>query len=338
MGTFSQQVQLRPFNTFAVEAKAASFLQIDSHDELVEQLSHIQKFSQRLVLGGGSNLLFVGDYPGLIIYPKLLGINIVSQDENSITLSVGASQNWHDFVIYCLKNEWYGLENLALIPGTVGAAPVQNIGAYGVEIKEHIERVEYVDLNQGTSCWLNNQDCQFAYRDSVFKQAELGTYLITRVEFKLLKHPQLRLTYQPLAQFFTDNKLPSPWQVMQRVCEIRSQKLPDPKQIANAGSFFKNPLVSAGDYQRLKQEFPEIVAYASGEQYKLAAGWLIEKAGFKGLREGEIGVHKMQALVLVNYAEKQGIKIWQLAQKIQCEIRQLFGVELEPEVRVIGPC
>ena len=338
MVSYNQQVQLKPFNTFAVEAKAANFLQLDSQAEIPEQLSYIQQFEQRLVLGGGSNLLFVDDYAGLVIYPQFFGIEVVSQDQASVTLQVGASQNWHELVVYCLQNAWYGLENLAMIPGTVGAAPVQNIGAYGVEIKEFIQRVEYYDLSQGSHHWRDTEDCQFGYRDSYFKQAPPGSYLITRVELRLLKQPNLCLSYQPLAEFFKDQESPTPWQVMQRVCEIRSQKLPAPEELANAGSFFKNPLVSAADYQRLKLEFPDIVAYPVGNDFKLAAGWLIEKAGFKGLREGQVGVHRMQALVLVNYAESKGIKIWLLAQKIQRKIQRLFSVELEPEVRVIGLC
>lgn len=336
MVTLSQQVQLKPYNTFAVEAKAANFLKLDSQQALAEHLPFIQKNPQRMVLGGGSNLLFVSDYPGLVIYPQLFGVDIVEQDETSVTLSVGASQNWHEFVCHCLQQGWYGLENLALIPGSVGAAPVQNIGAYGVEIKEFIRRVEYFDLNQGSQHWLDAKDCQFAYRDSFFKRAQAGSYLITRVEIKLNKQPQLCLSYQPLAEYFKDKPEPSPTQVMQRVCEIRSEKLPDPKTLANAGSFFKNPLVSESDYRRLKSIHPDIVAYPADEQFKLAAGWLIEKAGFKGLREGNVGVHKMQALVLVNYAESDGEKVWLLAQKIQQEIRRMFAVELEPEVRVIG--
>ena len=336
MLALKHNIALKEYNTFAVEASAANFYVITSVDDLLRDLNEIRSYSPRLVLGGGSNLLFIEDYSGLILYPQLFGIELISETVDSVSIKVGASENWHQFVEYCITQGWYGLENLALIPGTVGAAPVQNIGAYGVEIEAFIERVAYVDLESGQMHWRSGPDCEFDYRDSYFKHAKQGQYLITQVEFKLLKQPAPCLTYQPLAEYFADKSTPTPKQVMQRVCEIRQQKLPNPVELANAGSFFKNPIVSAEKFATLKKQFPHIVAYPAGEEFKLAAGWLIEKAGLKGKQIGDIGIHKKQALVLVNYAEVNGKKIWQLARLVQDKVLSEFGVLLEPEVRVIG--
>ncbi|TQV85608.1 UDP-N-acetylmuramate dehydrogenase [Aliikangiella coralliicola] len=330
------KTSLKKYNTFNVEACAEHFIKVDSVAQLMEQLPVIQKFSQRLVLGGGSNILFVGDYPGLIIFPQIFGIDIVKEDNDSVRVSVGASENWHQFVLNMTKKGWFGLENLALIPGTVGASPVQNIGAYGVEVKQLIYRVEYVDLDTGELKTLNNEECQFAYRDSLFKRAGQGRFLVTRVEFDLQKHPQLHLSYQPLAEFFNGKSGVSPQNVLDRVCEIRQAKLPDPEQIPNAGSFFKNPVVSHSEFSQIKEKFPKVVSYPTDNGIKLAAGWLIDKAGYRGMRQGNVGVHSAQALVLVNYSESNGAKLWQLAEKIQADIYQLYGVSLEPEVRVEG--
>ncbi|WP_444996852.1 UDP-N-acetylmuramate dehydrogenase [Aliikangiella sp. IMCC44359] len=336
MPKIRSNVALKKLNTFAVSATASHFIQLNSCHELLNVIPQISLYPNRLVLGGGSNILFVGDFEGLILYPQIFGINIIHQDENEIRISVGASHNWHQLVIETLKNNWYGLENLALIPGTVGAAPVQNIGAYGVEVERYIHRVECVDLDSGELHLLAHDECQFGYRESFFKKAPKGKFLITRVEFNLNKKPQLCLTYPPLAEHFSGQVNILPQAVMQRVCQVRQEKLPDPKKLANAGSFFKNPVVQQKVFEKLKLNYPDIVAFPVEKGMKLAAGWLIEKAGFKGVREGDVGVHANQALVLVNYAETQGIKLWQLAEKIQKKILQVFNVQLEVEVRVIG--
>ena len=332
----SEQVELKPFNTFRVSAKARHFLQLDSVSDCQAALSLINGHRNRLVLGGGSNLLFIQDFDGLIIYPQIFGIEVLAEDDAAVLLSIGASQNWHEFVLMATDRGWFGLENLALIPGTVGASPVQNIGAYGVEVKQFIQRVHCIDLDTGESLWLTNEACQFGYRDSLFKRAAPGRYLITHIEFKLYKQPHLNLSYQPLAEYFNGHQKVTPSEVLNRVCEIRAQKLPDPQSLANAGSFFKNPVVSQLQFQSLQQRFADIVAFPTDEGVKLAAGWLIEKAGFKGVRQGDVGVHKHQALVLVNYGELKGDKIWQLAVKIQDVVEEQFGVVLEVEVRVIG--
>lgn len=329
-------VDLKLLNTFAVSARASRFLTLENHEAIIKALPIIQTSSKRLILGGGSNLLFISDFDGLVIFPQIFGIQVISHDEENVLLSVGASENWHEFVVSSVKNGWFGLENLALIPGTVGASPVQNIGAYGVEVKQFIECVECIDLQTGESLIFKNEDCQFAYRDSFFKQADFGRYLITHVQFRLSKTPQLNLTYKPLADFFKDKLDVTPMDVVQEVCKIRSQKLPDPKTLANAGSFFKNPVVSLSQYETLQQSFPDIVAYPVDNDYKLAAGWLIDHAGLKGYRDDDVGVHEHQALVLVNYSATSGKRILALAKKIQEIIAEKYQVKLEAEVRVIG--
>ena len=333
-------IALNDLNTFKVKAKARSFIQIDSLDQLKSVQSEISGYQQRFVLGGGSNLLFVSDYSGLVIYPQLKGIEILSEDNKQVVLRVAASENWHQFVCYCLDRDYFGLENLALIPGTVGAAPVQNIGAYGVEVESMILQVNCFDLESGELIILSHQDCLFAYRDSFIKRAGQGRYLVMSVDFKLSKQPNLVLSYKPLRDYFADAKEVTARQVFDRVCEIRSEKLPDPVKLANAGSFFKNPIIDEQHYQSLKQAYPKLVAYPVGsgdeKKYKIAAGWLIEKAGFKGKMFDKVGVHKHQALVLVNYSDDDGENILALADLIISKIEELFDICLEPEVRILG--
>jgi UDP-N-acetylmuramate dehydrogenase len=322
--------------TFAVKAKAKYFVQLSSVKDVQAAIPVINQYQQKLVVGGGSNILFVGDYQGLVIFPQLFGCEVIMEDDCSVRVSVGASENWHEWVCQSNLNGWFGLENLALIPGTVGASPVQNIGAYGVEVKQLIHQVEYIDLETGELHVSSSEHCGFDYRDSMFKKAGQGRYLVTRVEFNLSKEPCLNLSYKPLAEYFKNKKNVTAKDVLERVCEIRSKKLPDPKQLANAGSFFKNPVVTAKLYHTLKKQYQDLVAYPVGEDFKLAAGWLIEKAGLKGKRVDNVGVHKDQALVLVNYAESDGNKIKILSQEIQRIVYDKYAVELEVEVRVEG--
>jgi len=333
-------IALDSLNSFKVKAKAQAFIQIDSLLHLESNYAEISTYKERFVLGGGSNLLLVGDYAGLVIYPQLKGIEILSQDQEYVTLRVAASENWHEFVCYCLESGYFGLENLALIPGTVGAAPVQNIGAYGVEVESFITQVQCFDLQQGKIVILSHDDCQFDYRDSFIKRAGQGHYLVTHVDFKLNKKPNLVLTYKPLKEFFEGKNSITTKQLFDRVCEIRAEKLPDPKELANAGSFFKNPIIDNEQYQQLKQTFPELVAYPVGipnqQDYKVAAGWLIEKTGYKGKIVGKVGVYKHQALVLVNFSDDNGANVLDLAQSIINRVKGMFGIELEPEVRILG--
>jgi len=327
---------LNQLNTFAVEALTDSFYQVESKSQLLDDWQEIASYPNRLVLGGGSNILFAGDYSGLIIYPQVFGVEVIEENDEEITVRVGASENWHQFVVNMTEKGFFGLENLALIPGTVGASPVQNIGAYGVEVKSLITQVECFDFESGEVKCLSNQECQFAYRDSRFKQAGQGKYLVLSVDFKLSKQPSPVLTYRPLAEAFADESNVAPMDVLNKVCEIRRTKLPDPAELPNAGSFFKNPVVSIQSYKELSAQFPQLVAFPAGNEMKLAAGWLIDNAGLKGERDGNVGTHIHQALVLVNYGEKKGSKIWDFARKVQTLVFDKYGVLLEPEVRVEG--
>jgi len=340
LSSITTDIALDNLNTFDVTATASNFLRIDHIEQLDSHAEEIAAFPERFILGAGSNLLFVGDYDGLVIYPQLKGIQVVREDQKQVILRVAASENWHELVIYCLKQGFFGLENLALIPGTVGASPVQNIGAYGVEVESFIQRVQCYDLKQQKMYWLSHADCQFAYRDSFIKRAGQGRYLVTNVEFRLSKTSNLVLTYKPLREYFASFEQVTAQQVFDRVCQVRTQKLPDPKLLANAGSFFKNPVIGEKHYQNLINLFPQLVAYPIKSEpetrYKIAAGWLIEKAGFKGKSFGKVGVHKEQALVLVNYSDDDGNNILLLAEKIIESIWKMFSIKLEPEVRIIG--
>lgn len=340
MSGISTHIALDKLNTFNVKARATTFIQIDSVQQLIKDSAEIATYHERLVLGGGSNILFIGDYSGLVIYPQLKGIQVVSENKEQVTLRVSASEVWHKLVCYCLEKGYFGLENLALIPGTVGAAPVQNIGAYGVEVESLISQVGCFDLQNCRSITLSHNDCQFEYRDSFIKQAGQGRYLVTSVDFVLHKQPKLVLTYKPLKEYFNAQDRVSPQQVFDRVCELRKEKLPDPDKLPNAGSFFKNPVISEQQYLQLQQSFPDIVIYpiivAGSHTYKVAAGWLIEKAGFKGNTVGKVGVHEHQALVLVNYSDCDGANILSLAQQVMQGVEQMFGIRLEAEVRILG--
>jgi UDP-N-acetylmuramate dehydrogenase len=339
LSSFSHNISLQQLNTFNVKASAEHFVQIDSVEQLLDLSSEISTYSNRFILGGGSNLLFVGDYQGLVIYPQLFGIKVIEESDKNVRLRVAASENWHEFVKFCLTNGYFGVENLALIPGTVGAAPVQNIGAYGVEIEKFIQSIECYDVEKGQLLNLTHRDCQFGYRDSYIKRAGQGRFLVTSVELLLPKLFTPELSYKPLCTAF-ENLEATPQALFDEVCRLRQSKLPDPTQLANAGSFFKNPVVSVEQYQHLKQDYPELVAFPVEQEgikmYKIAAGWLIEKAGFKGKQFGGVGVHKHQALVLVNYSESSGLRVWELAETIMQQVQKMYDISLEPEVRILG--
>jgi len=333
---------LQKLNTFKVEATAEAFLAINSCDDLKVFFSEISKYKEKLVIGGGSNLLFAGDYSGLVIYPQLFGIEKTNETQDNIYLRVAASENWHKFVTSCLENNYFGIENLALIPGTVGAAPVQNIGAYGVEIGQFIESVECFDLQKDEHVIFNHSECEFSYRDSLLKKAGQGRYLVCYVNFILNKIATPVLSYAPLkslsAELTKNHKKVTPKNTYNWVCNLRKEKLPDPLVLANAGSFFKNPTISSDKFAKLKNQFPNIVGYPdkAGEKIKVAAGWLIDNAGLKGKRVGDVAIHEQQALVLVNFGETRGLKILDLACDVMQNIKSLYGIILEPEVRVLG--
>lgn len=288
------------------------------------------------VLGGGSNVLLKAPVKGTVILNRIKGITVVQEDANHVWLRVGAGEVWHDLVLHAIGNSLGGIENLALIPGTVGAAPIQNIGAYGVEVKDTITEVEGWDCLEQRFTSFSNEDCRFGYRDSVFKGLFKGRIAITAVTFRLHKTPQLHTEYGAIRDELTAmGTTPSVQSIAQAVINIRRSKLPDPAEIGNAGSFFKNPTISASAYQALKEKHPMIPSYPAGPgMVKVPAGWLIESCGWKGKRQGDTGVHARQALVLVNYGRATGTEVWALSEAVLQSVKQTFGIELEREVQV----
>ncbi|QIA04751.1 UDP-N-acetylmuramate dehydrogenase [Pseudomonas fluorescens] len=328
------QVSLKPFNTFGVDVRAQLFAEAHSDADVREALAYASAHDvPLLVIGGGSNLLLTADIPALVLRMASRGIRVISDDGNRVVIEAEAGEPWHPFVQHTLAQGFSGLENLSLIPGTVGAAPMQNIGAYGVEIKDVFAGLTALDRQTGKLRDFSLEECRFAYRDSVFKQ-QPGRWLILRVRFALDRVAHLHLEYGPVRQRLSEQGIeqPTPTDVSRAICSIRSEKLPDPAVLGNAGSFFKNPLVSAAVVAQIKAQHPDLVAYAQPDgQMKLAAGWLIERAGWKGFREADAGVHKLQALVLVNYGAATGLQLLDLAQRIQKDISERFNVELEME-------
>ena len=321
---------LQSSNSFNIKA-SCSHIYFPSTVAELQQLPELTA-EHFYILGEGSNTLFVEPQAPIIIQPKFTGINILEQDDHFI-VTVGAAENWHELVCFCLEQGVYGLENLALIPGSVGAAPVQNIGAYGVEFADYCQEVQWYEFASKTMHSLTNQACDFSYRDSIFKQERYNKGLITQVTFKFPKVWQANLSYAGLDALTKDSTAK---QVMAKVIALRSSKLPDPKELPNAGSFFKNPVVSAADFVQLQQQYPNMPHYPQpNSQVKLAAGWLIDQAGLKGFRHHHVGVHQQQALVLVNYGSELGGDIVSLAKYIQRKVADKFSISLIPEVRMI---
>jgi UDP-N-acetylmuramate dehydrogenase len=291
-----------------------------------------------LILGGGSNVLFTKDYDGLVVKNSLLGIEKVREDPNHVWLKVQSGENWHQFVDWCIGQNYGGIENLSLIPGLIGAAPMQNIGAYGVEIKSVFHELEAVDIRDGTLRTFHRDDCEFGYRESVFKKSLKGCYCIVSVTLKLDKHPQFNISYGAIQENLEKMKIKNLTlrAVSDAVISIRQSKLPDPKEIGNAGSFFKNPEVENLHFDKIKSKYPEMPGYPlTNQKSKIPAGWLIEKCGWKGKVVGNTGAHKDQALVLVNYGKASGIEIKNLSQEIQRSVFEKFGIELMGEVNII---
>ena len=329
-------VSLLPYNTLKMNVKANEFVEISSVEDL-RHLSSQKGFPERkkLILSAGSNVLFSGDFDGLIMHNEIFGISVVSEESDQVILKVNGGESWTDLVEYTIGQGWGGLENLTLIPGKVGAAPIQNIGAYGVEVKDLIVSVEAFDFTTAQQVVFSADQCQFGYRSSIFKTTAAGRYFITAVVFRLSKFPLFNLTYGPLKQAFEGKISVTIRDVSAEVARIRRSKLPDPDEIPNVGSFFKNPVVDASLADKIREGFPQVPVYPQvGGQLKLAAGWLIEQCGWKGYRIGEVGVHEKQALVLVNYGQATGAEILDLATKIQDSVFDRFGVILEPEVNI----
>jgi UDP-N-acetylmuramate dehydrogenase len=333
-----ENVDLHRYNTFHVAARARYFADITSHEQLRKVLAWVRERAMPFMLiGQGSNILFKQDYPGIVLELNIKGIHVVDEDAAHADVEVQCGEVWHDFVQHALRQGWYGLENLSLIPGTVGAAPVQNIGAYGVEVKDTIVALEALHIASGELRRFTNAECGFSYRDSVFKQGLKDQYIICSVVFRLHKQPRLNLSYPALQAALRDipQRLISPELVSATVCNIRSSKLPDHHKLGNAGSFFWNPKVTQDEFKRLSATFPGIVGYPDESMVKIPAAWLIEKAGWKGYREGDVGVHREHALVLVNYGKATGEQLVHLSEKIQESVQSIFGILLQPEVRII---
>lgn len=328
------QVSLKPFNTFGVDVKAQLFAEAHSDADVREALAYSADHQlPLLVIGGGSNLLLTADIPALVLRMATRGIRLLSDDGGRVVVEAEAGETWHPFVQWTLQQGLSGLENLSLIPGTVGAAPMQNIGAYGVEIKDVFAGLTALDRQTGELRDFSLAECDFAYRDSLFKH-QAGRWLILRVRFALDRTEHLHLEYGPVRQRLTEQGIerPTARDVSQAICSIRSEKLPDPAVLGNAGSFFKNPVVSAVLAAEIRSAHPGLVGYPQADgQVKLAAGWLIEQAGWKGFRDADAGVHRLQSLVLVNYGSATGLQLLSLAQRIQKDIVERFNVMLEME-------
>lgn len=336
-----ENISLRQYNTFGIDVKARHFARFNSTDELEELLTSdpitIGSRLPVLILGGGSNILFTKDYNGFVLKNEIKGVTELHEDNEYVYVKAGAGENWHQFVLYCISRNWAGTENLSLIPGNVGASPMQNIGAYGVEIDDVFWDLEAYHIHDRKIVTFTKSDCGFGYRDSVFKRKFRDQFVILSVTYQLRKKPRFNTSYGAIQQELERMgvKELSIKAVSDAVIRIRSSKLPDPDKTGNAGSFFKNPLVDIDKCQALQSEFPGIIAYPSGDKkMKLAAGWLIEQCGWKGQRKGDAGCHEMQALVLVNYGNASGDEIYNLSEEILQSVRKKFGVVLEREVNI----
>jgi UDP-N-acetylmuramate dehydrogenase len=328
---------LKPYNTFGIDVRAKYFSAFSDIEQLRELTIHLSPFTT-FILGGGSNILFTRDFDGYVLKNDIRGIAKINEDNEYVYVKVGAGENWHQFVLFCIQNNWQGIENLSLIPGNVGASPMQNIGAYGVEIREVFVELNAFDLKEKTSQKFSVADCQFGYRESVFKRKYKDEFAILDVTYRLNKIPKYNTSYGPVEKELERMKVKelSIAAVSQAIINIRTSKLPDPAVIGNAGSFFKNPSVSKEKFNDLQDEFQNIVGYENPDgTIKLAAGWLIEQCGWKGYRNGDAGCHEKQALVLVNYGKASGNEIYELSEEIKQSVMKKFGVELEREVNII---
>ena len=332
-----QNISLRQYNTFGIDVKARLFSSFARQEEL-DELLHANSKKQTFILGGGSNILLTKDFDGLVLKNDIKGIDLIKEDTNHIYVKAGAGENWHSLVLYTLQRNWAGLENLSLIPGNVGASPMQNIGAYGVEIKEVFDELEAYHRKDKKIHTFSVNDCEFAYRDSVFKKKYKNEFIILNVTFRLNKKPHFNTSYGAIEQELQKMGVKdlSIQSISQAVINIRSAKLPDPAKIGNAGSFFKNPEIEEKLYQKLQTSFPGIVGYKlDNGKVKLAAGWLIEQCGWKGIRRGDAGCHVQQALVLVNYGNAKGKEIYDLSDEILQSVKRKFSILLEREVNII---
>lgn len=335
--TIESNVDLKPLNTFGVKAMAKHLVRLRDESELPDILRYASSYNgEVLLLGGGSNMLFLNDWNGLIIKIETKGIEVLDEDDDHVYVKAEAGVVWDDLVSYCVERGYGGLENLTGIPGNVGSSPIQNIGAYGVELKDSFYMLEAVSLRTGEFREFYKNECMFDYRYSVFKGVYKGVYLILSVIFKLNKKPVLNLSYEAVEQEVERINMPLDIRSVSRaILNIRRSKLPDPEIIGNAGSFFKNPVINNTSFNTLLKEHPEIKYFKTDEGYKLAAGWLIENCGLKGYRNGDAGIHDRQALVLVNHGSAKGTEIREVANLVIRTVREKFGIVLEPEVNIL---
>ncbi len=333
-----ENISLKNYNTFGIDARARYFVEVSDKNELLEILSK-PNYPEKLILGGGSNILLTADVEKLVVRIQIKGIELEAEDGSDVLVKAGAGENWHNFVLWALERGYGGLENLSLIPGNVGTAPIQNIGAYGVELKDVFESCEALEIATGKTRVFSREECRFGYRDSIFKREAKGKYIITAVTFRLRRTDHhIRIHYGAISQVLDQRGISEPGikDISDAVISIRQSKLPDPRKIGNSGSFFKNPVISENTFKKILKHYPEAPSYPLPDnQVKIPAGWLIEQCGFKGKRFGAAGVHPQQALVLVNYGGATGREIWQLASRIREKVNEEFGVMLEPEVNVL---
>ncbi len=337
--TIEQNISLKHLNTFGIEATAKYFTRIERLEDLQNLLkTPVYQQNPKFILGGGSNVLITQDFEGLLLFNAIKGIKKIKETLEEVWVKAYSGENWHEFVIHCVKQNWSGIENLSLIPGSVGAAPIQNIGAYGVELKDVFSELEAVHLESGEIHRFQAADCNFGYRQSVFKEALKGQYFVFSVTLKLQKIPQYKLDYGVIRQQLEIMNIEELTikAVSDAICTIRQKKLPNPKKIGNAGSFFKNPIVSRMFFEKLLKQYASIPHYPIDKnRIKIPAGWLIEQCGWKGKKVGQTGAYKNQALVLVNYGNASGKEIAALAEKIQLSVKEKFNIKIEKEVNIV---
>ena len=337
--TIQKNISLKQFNTFRVEAFAKYFCEVNNLSELKSLITtdHFEN-EQKLILGGGSNILFTKDFNGIVIKNCIGGIEVISESKDNVLLEVGAGHDWDELVEYTVNNGFYGLENLSLIPGTVGASPIQNIGAYGVEVKDVIESVKGLSLESFEQKVFSNSECNFGYRDSIFKTKLKNKFIVTSVVFSLSKNGKVNTNYKAIENYISEKKLSkvTPSEVRNAVIAIRRSKLPDPREIGNAGSFFKNPVISNNKYEEIKSNYSDLNGYqVDDSSVKISAGWLIDKCGLKGKRVNDVGVYEKQALVIVNYGNSTGGEILEFSDLIISNVYNKFNIELVKEVNII---
>lgn len=335
--SIQENISLKSFNSFAIDVKARYFSTISTAEELIELSAYAKKKSiPILILGEGSNILFRKNYAGLVIKTNFLGISPATTKDGTVKITAAAGENWHQFVQYTLHQGHYGLENLTLIPGSVGAAPIQNIGAYGVELAEKIHSLNAIDMHSRTPTPIlfSNDQCEFSYRNSYFKK-NAGRYIITDVTFNLPQRYEFKINYPGINEYLGGQQ-PDPVRISEAILKLRQSKLPNPDLIANAGSFFKNPIINKPELDLIRQDYPDIVSFpATGSAVKLSAAWLIDQCGWKGFRQGDAGVSETHALILVNYGSATGHNIWTLATKIIDSVHEKFKIRLQPEPLIV---